>query len=115
VVRLPTIAVVLIHTPEGAVNRGSDIRGSVVAPPRVGGSLHACTIDDGGFSESHLTCGISLQPPGVTDSGKDIHPIDYAEAEGHVALPVHGDTAHPAVHAVVQSISTLLEAGVLAV
>src|SRR5467141_2860028 len=73
--KLASYCVVLIHVPERAVVRGIDIHRSVVAPSRVGGSLHARAVDDCRFAERHLSRCIASESPGVANSGVHIHPI----------------------------------------
>jgi hypothetical protein len=102
-------SVILVHVLERTVVCGIDIHRSVVAPARVGGSLHAGTVDDRGFAECHLPRRIASESPGVSDSREDIHPIDDTLAEGHIALPIHGNASHPAMHAVTRGIRALLE------
>src|SRR5258708_571356 len=106
---LASYCVVLIHVPERAVVRGIDIHRGVVAPPRVGGSLHAGAVDDCRFAERHLSRCIAGEPPGVANSRVHIHPIDDTVAESHVAVLVLGDAAHPAMDPVTGRIGTLLK------
>src|SRR5215472_2600766 len=107
--------VVLVDVPERAVIGGIDSHGCVVSPPRVGCALYSGAVDQDRLAQIHLTQGRALETSGVTNSGEDIHPIYHAVSESRIALPIHGNTAHPAVDTVVRSIGALLVERVLTI
>src|SRR5205807_6359479 len=92
--------VVLIDVPEGAVVDRVHRQVGVVAPPGIGGGLHAGTVDDRGFAERHLPALVAGEASGVADAGEHVGAVDHAVPQRHVALAVHGDAAHPPVDAV---------------
>src|SRR5581483_1779363 len=51
----------------------------------------------------------------VANPWVNIGSINDAVAQGDIAFPIHGDAAHPAVHAIAGGVSTLLEHGEFAV
>ena len=60
------------------------------------------------FAQGHLSERIAGETARVADAGEDVRGVDDAVAEGHVALLVHGDAAHPAVDAVARGVRALL-------
>src|SRR5262245_34052095 len=105
--------VVLVDVPEGAVVGGINIHRRVITPA-VADSLRACSIYEHGFTEGHLSQWVTAEPAGVADTREDRRRVGDAEAECHVAVLIHCDTAHPAVHAVIGGVRALLEEGDLA-
>src|SRR5438874_11837025 len=100
--------IVLIHVPERAVISGVDIHRGVVAPAGIGGRLYARAVDDDALAQGHLAQGIAVEPARVADAWIHIHSVDHAVAQRHVALPIHCDASHPAMHAVAGCIGALL-------
>src|SRR6266542_4868140 len=100
--------VVLVDIPQGAVVHGVDVHRRVVAPARVRRRLHSSAVDDHALAERHLSQRVTGEPARVADAREHVDRIDDAEAKADVALPVHGDAPHPAVHTVVRRVGTLL-------
>src|SRR6266508_176091 len=100
--------VVLVDIPEGAVVGGVDVHRGVVAPAGEPVGLGAAAVDDDALALRECVGGVAREPAGVADPREDVDPVGHAVAEGHVALLVLGDAAHPAVDAVVGRVGGLL-------
>src|SRR5205823_4289900 len=97
---------------ERAVVGRIDVHRGVVAPTRVRVGLNAGSVNDRALTEGHLARGIAGEPAGVANARVHVRGIHDAVAERHVALPVLGDRAHPAVDTISWSVGPLLEQGV---
>src|SRR5436190_10577133 len=100
--------IVLIHIPKCAVVRRVHIHGRVIAPagtPR----LRARPVNQDGFTQRQLTKRISLKAARVANSGKYGRCVRYAVPESRIAVSIHSDTAHPAVHPIIRCVGTLLK------
>ncbi|MCG3195479.1 MAG: hypothetical protein DIJKHBIC_04762 [Thermoanaerobaculia bacterium] len=92
---------VLVHVPEGAIVDGVDVHRCVVAPA-LAARLGTRSRDDHPFALRHGAEWVSREAARVLDAGIG-GGTRGAVAECHVADPIHGDRAHPAVDPVSQA------------
>lgn len=100
--------IIFVDVPEGAIV-GRVNRHIRVISPAITHCLRPRTIDQHALAQGHLPRRVVLESASVADARKDICRVGDTVAQGQVALLVHSDTPHPAVHAISRSVGTLLE------